>query len=46
MRGKREAKIYMPANYEKSNKLITGKSNMTLSEQKTIAYALSKLRDV
>lgn len=46
MRGKREAKIYMPANYEKSNKLITGKSNMTLSEQKTIAYALRKLRDV
>lgn len=36
----------MPANYEKSNKLITGKSNMTLSEQKTIAYALRKLRDV
>ncbi len=46
MRGKRETKIYMPANYEKSNKLITGKSNMTLSEQKTIAYALRKLRDV
>lgn len=46
MKGKKEAKIYMPANYEKSNKLITGKSNMTLSEQKTVAYALRKLRDV
>lgn len=46
MKGKKETKIYMPANYEKSNKLITGKSNMTLSEQKTVAYALRKLRDV
>ena len=45
MKGKTGTKIYMPANYEKSNKLITGKSNMTLSEQKTVAYALRKLRD-